>query len=265
MSLSLQQTENYCDSLQATEHECFRQYSRIIKEFWMEFAEKIVFQDERRQRYTLLKGVETIAHIFLMSLMYSNNLDMSVESAQKGQICFLEFISQMGEDSSVLNIGLVDAIMFTYRKTIFDIPVEIKKDFAECDFLIPYVKSYIDIHNTALSGVIGPAADNLTKPAPRLTDAFDTFELSVEALLQLPLLYSHLDVVLLVAGRLHAIVPAIPYLCAMTQFLKLLQRHGAKNVINTSNMEKKLLVADAGEIRAMNSGKIAKWLIQAGQ
>jgi hypothetical protein len=265
MSLSLQQTENYCESLQATEHECFRQYARIIKEFWMEFAEKIVFQDERRKRYTLLKGVETIAHIFLISLMYSNNLDMSVESAQKGQMCFLEFISQMGEDSSVLNIGLVDAIMFTYRKTIFDIPVEIKKDFAECDFLIPYVKLYIDIHNTALSGVISPGGDYQSKPATRLTDAFDSFELSVESLLQLPLLCPHLNVILLVAGRLNAMLPPITYLCALAQFLKLIQRQGAKNVISVSSMEKKLLVAEASEVRAMNSGKIAKWLIQPDQ
>jgi hypothetical protein len=197
--------------------------------------------------------------------MYSNNLDMSVESAQKGQMCFLEFISQMGEDSSVLNIGLVDAIMFTYRKTIFDIPVEIKKDFAECDFLIPYVKLYIDIHNTALSGVIGPPGDGQTKPSARLTDAFDSFELSVEALLQLPLLYSHLHVILLVAGRLHTVLPPITYLCALAQFLKLLQRQGAKTVMSPTTMEKKLLMADASEIRAMNSGKIAKWIIQPGQ
>ena len=262
MSLSLQQSENYCSSLQATEHECFRQYARIIKDYWVEFGEKIAFQDEKRKRYIMIKGVESIAHIFIISLMYSNNLEMAVESAQKGQMCFLEFISQMGEDSSLLNIGLIDAILFTYRKTIFDIPVEIKKEFSQCDFIIPYVRAYIDIHNTALSGIINYPTDGTSRANDKLTNTMDAFELTKESLLQLPLLYPHLDVIALVTERLSSYLPPVAYLCTLAQFVKQIQRQVTKNMPNLKEMEKKFLMADEAGLTSMQSGKIVKWLLQ---
>ncbi len=251
MSLSLQHTDNYNTSLQNTERECFTHYVKLIQYFLLDFNKKIVYQNKDKQHDICVKGIQTIAHIFIFTLMYSNNIDLTVESTQKGYNYFIEFVSQMGEDGNILNIGLIDAIIFTYKKTIFDIPLDIKKDFKECNAIIPFIKKYIDIYNNIFINY-----SNITDTKPVNSD----FLIPIyESIIQLPFLSSDLDTIETVVNRLDSKVTSLIYLCVVDQFIKYILKSNNKSKISCKKIETKFL-CNNDDMGNFNSTKVLKWL-----
>jgi len=72
--------------------------------------------------YIIISGVETIAHIFKMVMIHTNNLDATLYHAQTGIILYIEFIIQLTQNTSVfLKLSIRDAIIYVYKKTIFNL------------------------------------------------------------------------------------------------------------------------------------------------
>lgn len=127
MTLSLQHAENYKRQLENTTTEIFVMYMGIVQEFLVQCMDSIFITDVSYYRYIILKGIETIAHVFRNLLLYTNNLNITYHHSQKAFYYYVEFIGQIGEEShSFLQLNSKDATLFVYKKTIFDI----KKDFS---------------------------------------------------------------------------------------------------------------------------------------
>ena len=79
-------------------------------------------------KFIIQRGLITITNVFNIILFYSKNLDMAYYHSQKAYYFYVEFIGQISEEhNTFLQLSSRDAILFIYKKTIFDIHNECKK------------------------------------------------------------------------------------------------------------------------------------------
>tara|TARA_B110000261_G_C13086251_1_gene357951 strand:- start:1154 stop:1975 length:822 start_codon:yes stop_codon:yes gene_type:complete len=159
MTISLQHAENYKRELENTTTEIFVMYMGIVQEFLVQCMDSIFITDVSYYRYIIIKGIETIAHVFRNLLLYTNNLNITYHHSQKAFYYYVEFIGQIGEEShSFLQLNSKDATLFVYKKTIFDI----KKDFSShhkgdttetTQFIIDNVAMLTGIYNRCLESI----------------------------------------------------------------------------------------------------------------
>lgn len=74
------------------------------------------------------KGFSLISNIFIVILMYTRNLNITIHHTQKGILYYIEYITQITDkdDTMFFNLTLKDAVVYVYTKTIYDINEEIK-------------------------------------------------------------------------------------------------------------------------------------------
>jgi len=105
-------------------------YNKIINNFLETAIENIKVKDKTYFIYLILKGIESIQNVFSFLLLYTKNIDLITLHCEKSYLYFIEFISQIGSDSTAyLQLNCKDAILFVYKKTIYDINNDFKKEF----------------------------------------------------------------------------------------------------------------------------------------
>lgn len=129
-NLSLQNIENYKSDYTHTTSEIFTKYVGIINEYFLQCLDTLQLRDITYYKFIIYKGLETITHVFKLILLYTKNLNITYTHCQKSLYYYVEFISQIDNDShSFLQLNSKDAALFVYKKTIFEINNEYRKEF----------------------------------------------------------------------------------------------------------------------------------------
>ena len=82
-------------------------------------------------KYVVSQGMATLGHVFLTLYLYTNNIELTIFHCQKAIYYYIEFIGQIGDDHhSFLQLNSKDAMLFVYKKTIFEIDNAYRKEFA---------------------------------------------------------------------------------------------------------------------------------------
>ena len=86
--------------------------------------------NNKNKLYIIIKGIETIFHIYQQIIFYTNNHNLAYYYSHKSIYLYKEYNSQINDDSnSFLNLTTRDAIIYIYKKTIFEIkPTFLKND-----------------------------------------------------------------------------------------------------------------------------------------
>jgi hypothetical protein len=116
----LSNIEVYKEALNDNESQLIKvKYIELLCDFVNYFSEKIKIKNKN---YLISKGLETITHIFTIILSKTKNLLVTFLNCQKGFYLFTEFIEQISDEHNVfLQLSSKDAIMYVYKKTIFEI------------------------------------------------------------------------------------------------------------------------------------------------
>ena len=134
---SLQNVENYKKdsndlAVSYNEMDIYMKYVNVINQYLLFGIETIKNQNLEYLKYILIKGLFTISHVFKMLLLFTQNLDLTYHHCQKSYSYYIEFIGQIGDDAvTYLQLNSKDAALFVYKKTIFDINQEYKKNYYE--------------------------------------------------------------------------------------------------------------------------------------
>lgn len=105
-------------------------YLQIIEDYINLFIENIKIDNEKYFKYLLINGLKTINNVFILILMYSRNLDIAYLYSEKSYFIYIEFVSQIdNQNHSFLQLNGKDASLFVYKKTIYEIDNNIKKDY----------------------------------------------------------------------------------------------------------------------------------------
>lgn len=126
---SILNIENYKKSIDNSLHEIFNQYLKVIYKYNETIITSIHINKHDYFKYVYLKGIESLTYIFNMLIMYTKNLSLTYHNCEKSLFYYIEFIGQIGDDNhSFLQLSSKDAILFIYKKTIFDINDSYKKN-----------------------------------------------------------------------------------------------------------------------------------------
>ena len=130
---SLQNIENYKkDSYANNEMDIYMKYVSVINQYLLFGIETIKNKNSEYLKYILIKGLFTISYVFKMLFLFTRNLDLTYYHCQKSYSYYIEFIGQIGDDAvTYLQLNSKDAALFVYKKTIFDINHDYKKDYYE--------------------------------------------------------------------------------------------------------------------------------------
>ena len=97
-------------------------YSQLINEFLYFCNDNLKIPNIKYNNYIILKGFSIITFVFNLLLLYSKNTEFTYHHCQKSFYYFIEFIGQISQDNSTfLQLNSKDAMLFVYKKTLFDI------------------------------------------------------------------------------------------------------------------------------------------------
>ena len=98
----------------------YMKYIYIISEFF-DLIKKNKFKPNKGfHLYVVIKGIETIHHIFNFLLLYTCNIDLVYFHCHKAYYYYIEFMDQISKDDHYfLRFSVKDAILFVYKKTIY--------------------------------------------------------------------------------------------------------------------------------------------------
>jgi len=142
-------------------------FSRIISNYLDSCIDALVIKDDQYYRYILLKGITTIQNVFSFLLLYTKNIEIITMHCEKSYLYFIEFIGQIGGDSnSYLQLNCKDAVLFVYKKTIYDINSEYKKNFKLTEkerLILKVINSTVQIIFTYISYIINHFDKNIER------------------------------------------------------------------------------------------------------
>jgi hypothetical protein len=113
---------NYNQSLDSSLHQILNSFINIVLEYMRFISNKISMKNTLYYGFIFERGFETIMHVFNIMLYYTKNLELTIYHTQKAYYFYIEFIEQISDDNiTFLQLSSRDAILFVYRKTIYDL------------------------------------------------------------------------------------------------------------------------------------------------
>jgi len=155
MNKSINSIDNYKQTIKETPQIVINKYLDIVNEYIVVAISNIHIQKNNYFKYVIIKGIETIQYVFIMLLLYTKNLDLVYYHCCKAFYYYIEFIGQVGDDSHVfLRLTSKDAILFVYKKTIFEINDSFKRTFdSPIDnekIIFDNISTFIDLFNSCI-------------------------------------------------------------------------------------------------------------------
>lgn len=118
--------KNYKPHISDSINEIINIFILLIKEYIT-----LIFKKGIKNEGIFLSGLNTLIHIFNITFYYTKNLKLTCYYTQQGYHVYLDFINELSNvNISFLNLKTKDAIMFVYKKTIFNICNDYRKNIS---------------------------------------------------------------------------------------------------------------------------------------
>ena len=115
--MSLQSTDNYNQTLINDKKEILIQFLNTL----CTYLENVKVSKIRNLFY-IVRGIETIFHVFTLILTRTKNVKTAVLNAHKAFYLYIEFCEQIADESNmVLQLSSREAVLYVYKKTIFEL------------------------------------------------------------------------------------------------------------------------------------------------
>ena len=121
---TLTNTDNYLITLNSELNGLLKQQLNLANEYTKCMSEMYIttHTNNKNHFYIYIKGLETIYHVFDNLIYYTKNIHLTRDYCQKAIYFYIEFVNQIMDESNVfLKLNISDAVLFIYKKTIFDI------------------------------------------------------------------------------------------------------------------------------------------------
>ena len=128
----------------------FIKYVTLINDFINYAVNNLPMDSPETFKTNIHKGIQAITHIFKILLIYSNNINHTIDTTQKCFFYYVEFVTQISNSNDHIQLSLNDAIIFLYKKSIFvyeEDNKELDKSKISAYNISFNLQKLIDIHN----------------------------------------------------------------------------------------------------------------------
>ena len=156
---SLYNNENYKTDLEYEIGEITDKLSELLIDYLKFIIENIKLKHSNFSKFIIIRGLDTILTIFNYMLFYTKNLDVTYFHCQKAFYFYVEFVGQISEDEKMfLQLSSRDATTYVYKKTIYEISNEFKKNNEEISqkmrLKLDTINCYIEINKSIILKLI---------------------------------------------------------------------------------------------------------------
>jgi hypothetical protein len=142
---SLTNIENYKPSIECSIGEVTKKYGELLIEYLNFISENIKVKNNCFSQFIIIRGLDTITNVFLNIFNATKNIDLTYFHCQKSFYFYVEFVGQISDDEkSFLHLTSRDATTYVYKKTVFEINNEFKK---QNELITDELKEKMDIIN----------------------------------------------------------------------------------------------------------------------
>ena len=103
-------------------------FIKLLDIYHLLFKKNIMTKKLNYVNFIYYQGLKALKHIFIFLLHHTKNLKFTYYHCEKGIYYFTEFISQIENENSFLKLSSIDAIIFVYKKTIYNVNKKISKN-----------------------------------------------------------------------------------------------------------------------------------------
>jgi hypothetical protein len=243
INYSLHNLENYKKNIDNEISEITEKYYNLLLDYYKFILENIKTKNINFTRFIITRGVDTITNVFNNLLLYTKNIDLTYFHCQKSFYFYVEFVGQISEvEKMFLQLTTRDAMTYVYKKTIFEINADHKKNniiTPETNDKLFIINKYNNIYKTLLSKII--QTDNFNK-----NDTYiESFEKLCEKINKSKINKENIDILNDIVDNFYFIIIDIHYFFEVIQlFFKKYKSHDLKiccKKINTIEFQDKLM------------------------
>jgi hypothetical protein len=166
MNYSLHNSDNYKKELDTEITDVVQKTSQLFIDYFKFITENIKLKKSTFSRFIIIRGLDTIVNVFNYILLYTKNIDLVYFHCQKAFYFYVEFVGQISEDEKMfLQLTSRDATTYVYKKTIFEMSSDLKKNNEEVSdytrLKIDIINVYIDVYKTLLLKIINDDFTNV--------------------------------------------------------------------------------------------------------
>jgi len=123
--------ENYKKNYDYTAYFRYSQYYKKLICHYLEYlCDHTSIKHKKYFLFILKRGILSLSHVFNMLLLYTKNIELTIAQCNKALYYYIEFIGQIADDThSYLQLNSKDATLFVYKKTIFEINNDYRKNY----------------------------------------------------------------------------------------------------------------------------------------
>jgi hypothetical protein len=162
---SLQNIDNFKSNLTVSPNFIIEKYIHLVIEYLNYIIETHKIKNKQISIFIVVRGLETLTNVFFHILYYTKNLDLTYFHSQKGYYYYIEFVEQITEaHHSFLQLTSRDATIYVYKKTIYEINNDVrknKKKNTEPIMTFDLVTEYIKIFKTIIYNFLNNCAGGL--------------------------------------------------------------------------------------------------------
>lgn len=150
--------KNYLNTLNVSYTICFKTYKKLIYMFLKHYND--LFEDKNIQYDSdiLITGLYALNNIFCFLLLKTKNIMLASQNSEKTIFYFFEFVEQMKKPKtdiqSILKLGVSDAKIFIYKKTIYDLHEVDNKLSKEDNTFFYHLKDLTNIYKTTIAQLL---------------------------------------------------------------------------------------------------------------
>ena len=204
---ALTNVDNYKPKFDCSAPDILTKFVSVVIEYMKFMSEKISMKNKHYYRFIFERGVETVIHVFMNTLYFTKNLDLSFYHSQKAYYFYIEFIEQISDENVIfLQLSSRDAILFVYKKTIYEINQDYKKNMLEPSnedkTTLATIDSYVAIYKNIIRYIILDHGFNYTNKVEHVSKCCDKLKILADEFNKMKNKKTHLESIYLFTNLL---------------------------------------------------------------
>ena len=129
---SLHNVDNFKSVLTCDVNTILEKYIKLVISYLKFVSETLKIKNKQYSNFIVVRGLDTMTHVFFNILYYTKNIELTYFHSQKAYYYYVEFIDQISDDQhAFLQLSSRDATTYVYKKTIYDINNDFRKNIEQ--------------------------------------------------------------------------------------------------------------------------------------